>query len=386
MSSSGRLGGTKRKRAPVKENLFVKEKRPRYEEEDIVNNSGNSDERLPLTELSRIAINNETVDNKVFSVFSRCKKACPIPSSQTYDGATLWKFYLRKDTECFENRSTNMFISSPSIQPRMRSVLLEWLIEVCEVYKLHRETYYLTIDYLDRYLSTSTEISKNQLQLIGVTCLLIASKFEEIYPPKLSEFAYITDGSCSESDILRTELLIVKALDWKTTTITADRWLCIFLQLLYVKEGDVVTVTRFSTKLYDTITRLLDLITLDDGYLRFSYKILAATAFNLVCSKPSAVIGWGLRCSDLKECSDWMKPFWRALKEKTGIEPPQFNLKCLPPGPKPADFTHTIMKRNVSLDLLSAGQELAELETAPGLLTPPSTSKSTGKPATPGDI
>lgn len=378
--ASARQGGMKRKRVPVKENLPIKEKKPRCEEE--ITSPNTSDERLPLSELSRIDIN-ETVESRVFSVFTRCKKACPIPSTQNIDGNLLWKFYMRKDSECSEARSSYLFTSNPSIQPRMRSVLLEWLIEVCDVYKLHRETYFLAVDYLDRYLSVSEKISKNQLQLIGVTCLLIASKFEEIYPPKLSEFAYITDGSCSEEDILHTEILIVKAIDWKCTTITPDRWLSIFLQLLYIKEGDVTVLTKFSTKLYDTIARLLDLCSLDEGFLRFSYRILAATAFNLVCSKPSALVGWGMRSSDIKESSEWMRPFWHVLKEKCGVEPASLNLKALPPGPKPADYKHTLMKRNVSLDLLSSAQELAEVETTPGLLTPPSSSKSTGKPATP---
>lgn len=58
----------------------------------------------------------------------------------------------------------------------MRAILLDWLIEVCEVYKLHRETYYLAVDYLDRYLSTNTKISKTRLQLIGITCLFVAAK------------------------------------------------------------------------------------------------------------------------------------------------------------------------------------------------------------------
>lgn len=58
----------------------------------------------------------------------------------------------------------------------MRAILLDWLIEVCEVYKLHRETYYLAVDYLDRFLSTNSKISKTRLQLIGITCLFVAAK------------------------------------------------------------------------------------------------------------------------------------------------------------------------------------------------------------------
>lgn len=74
-----------------------------------------------------------------------------------------------------------MFQRHPTLQPRMRAILLDWLIEVCEVYKLHRETYYLAMDYIDRYLSTHQNVPKNQLQLIGITCLFIASKVREIF-------------------------------------------------------------------------------------------------------------------------------------------------------------------------------------------------------------
>ena len=69
---------------------------------------------------------------------------------------------------------------------------IDWLIEVCEVYRLHRETFYLAVDFLDRYLGIAEPVPKNRLQLIGVTCLFIGAKLEEIYPPKLQEFAYVT--------------------------------------------------------------------------------------------------------------------------------------------------------------------------------------------------
>lgn len=72
-----------------------------------------------------------------------------------------------KDKEATNQRTQKMFEQNPGIKPRMRSILLDWIIEVCEVYKMHRETYYLAVDYLDRYLSTQKGVVKNQLQLIG---------------------------------------------------------------------------------------------------------------------------------------------------------------------------------------------------------------------------
>lgn len=104
------------------------------------------------------------------------QRICPLPILTWADREAVWTSMVRKDEKASLSRDVNMFESHPHLQPRMRAILLDWLIEVCEVYKLHRETYYLTIDYIDRYLTAKQNISKNQLQLIGITCLFIASK------------------------------------------------------------------------------------------------------------------------------------------------------------------------------------------------------------------
>lgn len=119
----------------------------------------------------------------------------------------------------------------PGLQPRMRAILLDWLIEVCEVYKLHRVTYFLAVDYLDRYLTSQKNVQKTHLQLIGIICLFVAAKVEEIYPPKIGEFAYVTDGACQESDILQHEILLLQALGWSISPVTPIGWLGVYMQL-----------------------------------------------------------------------------------------------------------------------------------------------------------
>lgn len=101
-----------------------------------------------------------------------------------------------------------------------------------EVYSLHRQTAYLAQDFFDRFMLTQEDVSKEHLQLLGITALFIASKIEvslvpppdpppgtgtqnlsvpqEIYPPKICEFAYVTDGACDMWDIQQTELLMLK--------------------------------------------------------------------------------------------------------------------------------------------------------------------------------
>jgi len=51
-------------------------------------------------------------------------------------------------------------------------------LQVCEAFRLKRETFYLTVDFIDRYLSRVRDVSKPQLQLIGITALFIATKVE----------------------------------------------------------------------------------------------------------------------------------------------------------------------------------------------------------------
>lgn len=100
----------------------------------------------------------------------------PLPSFPWADGSQVWSLMCLGDQKTITQRNPQMFQRHPTLQPRMRAILLDWLIEVCEVYKLHRETYYLAMDYIDRYLSIHQNVPKNQLQLIGITCLFIAAK------------------------------------------------------------------------------------------------------------------------------------------------------------------------------------------------------------------
>lgn len=85
----------------------------------------------------------------------------------------------------------------------MRSILVDWLIDVHLKFKLQSETLYLTINLIDRYLAKNT-ILRNKLQLVGVSCLFIASKYEEIYAPELKDFVYVCDNAYTKEEILGT--------------------------------------------------------------------------------------------------------------------------------------------------------------------------------------
>nr|KYP39558.1 Cyclin-A2-2 [Cajanus cajan] len=123
------------------------------------------------------------------------------------------------------------------INPNMRGILVDWLVEVSflypfqvsEEYKLVPDTLYLTVNLIDRYLSTRF-IQKQRLQLLGVTCMLIASKYEEICAPRVEEFCFITDNTYSKEEVLKMEREVLNLLYFQLSVPTIKTFLRRFIQ------------------------------------------------------------------------------------------------------------------------------------------------------------
>lgn len=58
-------------------------------------------------------------------------------------------------------------------------------------------------------------VPKKQLQLVGVTAMFLASKYEEMYPPEISDFAYVTDRAYTTAQIRDMEMTILRVLKFK---------------------------------------------------------------------------------------------------------------------------------------------------------------------------
>eukprot|EP00965_Chrysotila_dentata_P255186 6212134-Pleurochrysis_carterae.AAC.3 len=91
------------------------------------------------------------------------------------------------------------------INDKMRAILIDWLVEVHLKFKLMIETLYLTVNLIDRYLEKE-KITRNKLQLVGVTAMFLASKYEEIYAPECRDFVYISDKAYTRDQILTMEV------------------------------------------------------------------------------------------------------------------------------------------------------------------------------------
>ncbi|XP_041810837.1 G1/S-specific cyclin-E2-like [Chelmon rostratus] len=217
------------------------------------------------------------------------------------------------DKELNYRHSKNFMQKHPSIQPRMRSILLDWLIEVSEAYALHRQTFYLAQDYFDRFMLTQSNIEKGMLQLVGITCLFIASKMEEACPPKLSQMAYVTAGTCYEDEILQMELIILKALSWNLCPETAVSWLKLYFQMASMNTDSDLLEPQFSQDAYIQMTRLLDLCILNINSLDFQYRVLAASVLSHFIPQETVEKVSGLSRDATQLCVNWMAPFVESL-------------------------------------------------------------------------
>jgi len=99
------------------------------------------------------------------------------------------------------------------INRKMRAILIDWLIDVHCKFKLVPATLYLTVNSIDRFLSLQIMV-RQKLQLLGISSMLLASKYEEIYAPETRDFVYISDNAYSKEDIFNMEILICTTLDY----------------------------------------------------------------------------------------------------------------------------------------------------------------------------
>ncbi|KAL0615284.1 Cyclin-A1, partial [Plecturocebus cupreus] len=177
--------------------------------------------------------------------------------------------YLR-EAEVRHRPKAHYMRKQPDITEGMRTILVDWLVEVGEEYKLRAETLYLAVNFLDRFLSCMS-VLRGKLQLVGTGAILLASKYEEIYPPKVDEFVCITDNTYTKRQLLRMEHLLLKVLAFDLTVPTTNQFL-----LQYLRRQAVCIRTENLAK-YVAELSLLEA----DPFLKYLPSLIAAAAFCL---------------------------------------------------------------------------------------------------------
>ncbi|KAM4707164.1 G2/mitotic-specific cyclin-B1-like [Discoglossus pictus] len=105
------------------------------------------------------------------------------------------------------------YLEGQEITANMRAILIDWLVQVHLKFKLLQETMSMTVGILDRFLQANP-VPKKLLQLVGVTAMFIACKYEEMYPPMIGDFAFVTDHTYTKAQIINMEMQILRVLQF----------------------------------------------------------------------------------------------------------------------------------------------------------------------------
>jgi cyclin B len=174
--------------------------------------------------------------------------------------------YCREEKTLEFRIKPNFMKYQQEINCRMRAIIVNWIIEVHDRFKLLPDTLFLSIIIFDRYMSIINNIDKNRLQLIGVTSLLIACKYEEIFSPEVRDFICILDRQYEREDLMEEENNILKILKFEVMYPSALR----YYEILRIKFG-------IEERYYKYGNFLLELCLLDCKFSKYLQAIIATT-------------------------------------------------------------------------------------------------------------
>ncbi|XP_053313914.1 G2/mitotic-specific cyclin-B1-like [Spea bombifrons] len=155
-------------------------------------------------------------DEELSQAFSNALLQIKDVDEDDADNPMLCSDYV-KDIYCYlrnleEEQAIKLhYLEGQTINGNMRAILIDWLVQVHMRFKLLQETLFMTVAILDRFLQVNP-VPKKLLQLVGVTAMFVACKYEEIYCPTIGDFAFVTDHTYTTAQIRDMEMQILSTL------------------------------------------------------------------------------------------------------------------------------------------------------------------------------
>ena len=209
-----------------------------------------------------------------------------------------------------------------NINNQMKAILVDWLIEVHRNFKFQRKTLFQTIYIIDLYL-TYEIVYKEHLQLLGVACLLISAKENEVIYPSLEEFIRITDNAYNKSELLKMEIQVLHALNFEIIIPTTEEYYNILSKIFNFNKTQHYLGEYF-----------LDSALVDYNMLKYKYSIIGIACIYIVMKfyglngykdlySSKLIMGFSSQ-KKIKDCAKELcflvknqsKSFLKAVKEK----------------------------------------------------------------------
>jgi len=261
--------------------------------------------------------NNDIIKNKseyLYQINNISKKNNEEDQTKTVYDYTFYQKLLKNDdimSKKYRIISKKEFILNTEI----RLEILIWMMKTCEEFAFKRDTFHNACYYFDMYLTLlilkspkNKKINlrnKSELELIGLTCIVISAKLEEIQLPRLKEYSELLSNKYDENSIIETEKKICSELRWKLLVITKNTWLSwyicqwdlfidtiidIKLKLLkIISEEDILYFRKPDDNSYYNfrkICQIIDIMSLDFHSYNYEQRILIAVSFFIIlCNK-----------------------------------------------------------------------------------------------------
>ena len=202
------------------------------------------------------------------------------------------------------------------LNTELRLEILIWMMKTCEEFAFKRDTYHNSCFYFDMYLSLISSKTSNKndnqnlkdksyLELIGLSCIVISAKIEEIQLPRLKEYAELLNKKYDSNSIIEMEKKICSELRWKLIVITKNVWLSWYLcqwdlfidtvdnikkeMSKLIKEDDILYYKKPNDNSYYNfrkISQLIDIMSLDFHSYFYDQRLLIAISFFIIlCHK-----------------------------------------------------------------------------------------------------
>ncbi|KAL5276237.1 CCND3 family protein [Megaselia abdita] len=216
---------------------------------------------------------------------------------------------LLKDEDRHKTVCSYFYTVQKDITPPMRKIVADWMMEVCFEKKCQEEVVLLALNYMDRFLATTT-IRKTHLQLLAAACLLLASKLREPSCRGLSAemLVYYTDHSISKQDLIQFELLVLNRLKWDLSAVTPLDFLELLLIRLPILSAKCPDLTIERVRLH--AQAFISLGAKEHSFSIYSASTIAASSIAAALSG----LHWHLRTGrDLRYLLD-------TLTDLTGVE------------------------------------------------------------------
>lgn len=158
------------------------------------------------------------------------------------------------------------------IKPYMRRMVATWMLEVCDEQQCEEEVFPLSMNYLDRFLSVQ-DIKKTRLQLLGASCMFLASKLRETRPLSAEKLVIYTDNSITVDELVSWELIVLDKLKWDIAAISPHDFLeHIFARIPYPLSSERAMVIRKHASTF------IGLCCTDIRFVIFTPSMIAAAA------------------------------------------------------------------------------------------------------------